>query len=124
MPKKESHGFASHKTVWGTVSEAAVIAGDDSAPSRDAACMQCFLISKRCLRRQQVDKGSCAWAAVHVWGFQDAPVSWHGAMHGHGPMLGGENDYTVLLLPGGQYVLYVAAGEGDHFSSIGAPENT
>jgi len=71
-----------------------------------------------------VDKVGCAWAAVHVWGFQDAPVSWHGAVHGHGPMLGGENDYTVLLLPGGQYVLYVAAGEGDHFSSIGAPENT
>lgn len=63
------------------------------------------------------------WAAVHVWGFLHAPVSWHAARHGHGPMLGGENDCTLLLLPGDQYVLYVAAGEGDHFGSIGGHEN-
>ena len=73
------------------------------------------------MRRQQVNRAGYAWAAVHVWGFQDTPVSWHGACHGHGPLLGGEDDYTVLLLPGDQYVLYVAAGEGDHFSSIASP---
>ena len=63
----------------------------------------------------------CEWAAVHVWGFRDAPVSWHGARHGRGPLLGGENDFTLLLLPRDQYVLFIAAGEGDGFSRI-SPE--
>lgn len=70
-------------------------------------------------RREHVNGAGGAWAAVHVWGFPDAPVSWHGAPHGRGPILGGENDYTLLLLPGDQYVLFVAAGEGDSFGSIG-----
>ena len=60
----------------------------------------------------------CEWAAVHVWGFQDAPVSWHGARHGRGPLLGGENHFTLLLLPRDQYVLFIAAGEGGGFSRI------
>ncbi len=93
-----------------------------SALTWDVHNVEHALRQTRCCCRQQVNAAGYAWAAVHVWGFRDAPVSWHGARHGHGPLLGGENDYTVLLLPGDQYVLYVAAGEGDHFSSIGAPE--
>ena len=29
----------------------------------------------------QVKAGKCAWAAVSVWGFEDAPVSWGRAEH-------------------------------------------
>ena len=51
------------------------------------------------------------WVALTVWGFDDAPVSWgtheHFAHHG-----APENDYTLLLLPGGRCaVLYALSAE-------------
>lgn len=68
------------------------------------------------LCRDEVSRGACPWAAVMVWGFVDAPVSWQGAEHGRGPIMGGENDYILLVLPEDQYVLFVSAGEGDSFA--------
>jgi hypothetical protein len=52
-----------------------------------------------------------------VWGFADAPVSWHGAEHARPGIVGGENDCMVLVLPGAEeYMILVSAGEGDGFS--------
>ncbi len=53
-------------------------------------------------------------------GFADAPVSWGGAEHGRatGDGGGGENDYSVVLLPGGQYALFVASGAADGFTKL------
>ncbi|KAK9830976.1 hypothetical protein WJX81_004532 [Elliptochloris bilobata] len=61
---------------------------------------------------------ACPWAAVSVWGFEDAPVSWGGAEHGRSALGGGENDYHVLLLLGEQYALFVAAGAADGFTKF------
>ena len=70
------------------------------------------------LCRQAVQGGACPWAAVWVWGFADAPSSWHGVEHGRGALMGGENDFVVLVLPDGHYTLFVKAGEGAGFTKI------
>lgn len=51
-------------------------------------------------------------------GFEDAPVSWGGAEHGRAVLGGGggENDYHIVLLPGEQYAVFVAAGAADCFT--------
>ena len=51
-----------------------------------------------------VAHGKVPWAALTVWGFADAPVSWGLEEHhfGHG---GAENDYTLVLLPAGRWLL-------------------
>jgi len=51
------------------------------------------------------------WAAVHVWGFADSPVSWTGKDHGY--LAGGDNDYTLLLLPHGRAVTFTCVGTHD-----------
>ncbi|KAK9324520.1 ribonuclease P 40kDa subunit-domain-containing protein [Lipomyces orientalis] len=38
-----------------------------------------------------------SWAAITVYGFQDAPVSW--ASDEHSYLIGGENDYTIVIKP-------------------------
>lgn len=93
--------------------------------SADMTCLQwegllpaCSITDAITLCRKEVGCGACPWAAVHVWGFVDAPVSWQGTEHGCGPVMGGENDYVVLLLPDDQYVLFVSAGEGDGFANF------
>ena len=51
-----------------------------------------------------VERGAVPWAALSVWGFADAPVSW--GLQEHRFTLGGaENDYVVVVLPGGRCVL-------------------
>ncbi len=70
------------------------------------------------LCREAVQTGACPWAAACVWGFADAPTSWHGVEHGRGSLMGGENDYLVLVLPDGQYVLFVMVGEGAGYTKI------
>lgn len=53
-------------------------------------------------------------------GFEDAPVSWAGAEHGRSVLGGGagENYYHVVLLPGEQYAVFVAAGAADCFTKF------
>lgn len=55
-----------------------------------------------------VERGELAWAALTVWGFVDAPVSW-GLKEHQFALTGAENDYTVVLLPGGRCLLRLAA---------------
>ena len=56
------------------------------------------------------------WAALSVWGFADAPVSWGLREHGHDHR-GSENDYSVIVLPaaaegaGVRFALLLARGE-------------
>lgn len=76
----------------------------------------CSIMEAITFCRDEVARGVCPWAAVSVWGFVDAPLSWQGTEHGRGPGMGGENDYILLVLPGDQYVLFVSAGEGDGFA--------
>ncbi|KAJ8098256.1 ribonuclease P 40kDa subunit-domain-containing protein [Lipomyces tetrasporus] len=38
-----------------------------------------------------------SWAAITVYGFQDAPVSW--ASDEHSYLISGENDYTIVIKP-------------------------
>eukprot|EP00897_Mesotaenium_endlicherianum_P008162 jgi/Mesen1/7374/ME000382S06572 len=61
--------------------------------------------------RLAVDSGQCPFAAVNVWGFADAPVSWAGAEHGY--LRGGENDYSFVIFPGGRYLVFSASGASD-----------
>ena len=54
-----------------------------------------------------VERGDVPWAALTVWGFADAPVSW--GLQEHRFTLGGaENDYVVVVLPGGRCLLRYA----------------
>lgn len=78
----------------------------------------CSIADALQLCRDAVGSGRSPWAATLVWGFADAPTSWHGAAHNRGALAGGENDYMVLVLPGGQYVLFVMAGQGDGFTKV------
>ncbi len=67
--------------------------------------------------REQVKKGRSPWAAVMVWGFADAPILWQGTEYERCGIMSGENNYMVLILPGGEeYIIMVSAGEGDDFA--------
>ncbi|KAL6073530.1 Ribonuclease P protein subunit p40 [Balamuthia mandrillaris] len=66
------------------------------------------------LARKHVREGIVPFAIVSVWGFQDSPVSW--GKHQHSFLYGGENDYTFVVLPHEQYLLYLATGTFDTFS--------
>lgn len=54
------------------------------------------------IRAYLSDGGSNApWAALSVWGFEDAPVSWR--TNEHGWFLSGDNHYQVVLFRTGQF---------------------
>ncbi|TPX67249.1 hypothetical protein SpCBS45565_g03965 [Spizellomyces sp. 'palustris'] len=53
------------------------------------------------------------WAAILVWGFRDAPVSWREEDHGY--FLGGENDYVLVFRGEQQCISYQAVGTYDGF---------
>ncbi|KXZ49674.1 hypothetical protein GPECTOR_20g531 [Gonium pectorale] len=57
-----------------------------------------------------VGEGRLPWAAVHVWGFADAPVAWAGLEHGAAWGGAGESGYTAVLLPGGDYCVFRPLG--------------
>ncbi|KAK9345347.1 ribonuclease P 40kDa subunit-domain-containing protein [Lipomyces starkeyi] len=63
-------------------------------------CIEGFLTSK--MTKQIFDDlliylPATSWAAMTVYGFQDAPVSW--ASDEHSYLIGGENDYTIVIRP-------------------------
>lgn len=67
--------------------------------------------------KQAVDSvsvGGMPWAAVMVWGFRDAPVSWRREEHGY--LTGGENDYLVVFKPNNRCLVFQALGSNDGFS--------
>lgn len=51
------------------------------------------------------------WVAVSVWGFEDSPISWYPSEHGS--YLWGDNHYTVLLFPDGNYWTMTSLGSHD-----------
>ena len=58
--------------------------------------------------REYLEKESAlSWAAVSVWGFEDAPVSWKNNEHGW--LCSGDNHYSLVLFRTGQFW---------HFSSM------
>lgn len=73
-----------------------------------------FISKQIALLKTQLDSGEIPWALVMVWGFEDTPLSWKECQHYF--QLSGENDYTILLLPGGNYIMYAAVGPHDEFS--------
>ncbi|XP_044075576.1 ribonuclease P protein subunit p40 isoform X2 [Siniperca chuatsi] len=52
-----------------------------------------------------------SWASLTVHGFVDSPVSWGGSEHG--VLRGGENFYSLLMLPDHTYHLHLATGAHD-----------
>jgi len=88
----------------------------------DARCVAEWICCHACL---QIFISRCSKLTLTIFvllrrGFGDAPVSWRGAEHGRATCDGGggENDYSVVLLPGGQYVLFVASGAADGFTKF------
>ncbi|KAF1315679.1 Ribonuclease p protein subunit p40, partial [Globisporangium splendens] len=82
------------------------------------------LIASEFCRKNVVEKaahavksGKVAWAAVMVWGFPDALVSWKQKegrqTREHGYLVNGTNHYTILLLPNEEYFLLQSLGAHD-----------
>ncbi len=53
------------------------------------------------------------WAAVHVWGFADAPVAWQGLEHAPAWDGAGESAYTVLFMSEGDFCVFKALGPNE-----------
>ncbi|DBB08408.1 TPA: hypothetical protein ACH3X3_008561 [Trebouxia sp. C0006] len=70
------------------------------------------------LGQQLVHEGKCPWAIVSAWGFKGQPISWIGAPPNSASSVDGENDYSIVILPDGQYMLLVASGSGDSFQTV------
>ena len=68
--------------------------------------------------QQLVAEGHCPWAILSVWGFTGQPISWLGSLVNSPENAGGENDYSIVVLPQKQYMLMVASGQGDSFQTI------
>ncbi|CAG8786909.1 5735_t:CDS:2, partial [Racocetra persica] len=62
----------------------------------------------------QFKSSNIPWVALSVWGFKDSPISWK--KHEHGHFMSGENHYSFLLWPDGEYILYQALGAYDSYS--------
>ena len=58
-----------------------------------------------------MQRDNCPWVAVAVWGCNDSPVAWNCTPQPTGALGGGDNDYVMLMLPMGQYVVF-AVGDG------------
>ncbi len=48
--------------------------------------------------RAQLQALALPWAAVTVWGFRDAALTFNAAEHGH--LVSGDNQYTIVVFPG------------------------
>ena len=72
-----------------------------------------FVMNQLTFAREKVNSGEWPWAAVSVWGFDDAPVSWKEFEHFFG--MSGENDFLFLVLPNNDYVLYQIVNKEDEF---------
>jgi len=70
------------------------------------------------LGQQLVHEGRCPWAIVSAWGFKGQPISWIGASPNSASSIDGENDYSIVILPDGQYMLLIASGSGDSFQTV------
>ncbi|KAL1919763.1 uncharacterized protein VTP21DRAFT_1694 [Calcarisporiella thermophila] len=54
------------------------------------------------------------WISINIWGFKDSPFSWRGSEHGY--LVNGENNYSIMLLPREDYVIFQQLGAYDTFS--------
>eukprot|EP00128_Syssomonas_multiformis_P010546 Colp12_sorted_trinity150504_noHs@20618 len=64
--------------------------------------------------RASVNAGLVPWAAMTVWGFRDAPVTWDLELHGR--LIGGGVSYTFVCFPGDDYWLIQSLGTYDTYS--------
>ena len=65
-----------------------------------------------------VCSGSCPWAIVSVWGMTDQPVSWLDTPPNKSMPMEAQNDYSICILPGNEYILMVASGNADTFRTV------
>lgn len=72
-------------------------------------CFTWSLISvhRECLASDE----TLPWAAVSVWGFEDAPVSWK--LNEHGWYQSGDNHYNIIVFRTGQYWILTALATHD-----------
>ena len=68
--------------------------------------------------QQLVAEGRCPWAILSVWGIMGQPVSWMGSPVNADERGGGENDYSIVILPQKEYMLMIASGQGDSFQTL------
>ncbi|PRP86932.1 RNase P protein subunit [Planoprotostelium fungivorum] len=64
--------------------------------------------------RDLIDRGAAPFAVISVWGFLKSPISWNECRHSD--VFCGENDYAIILLPNGKYVIFTALGDRDVYS--------
>mmetsp|Transcript_18541 Transcript_18541/g.25999 ORF Transcript_18541/g.25999 Transcript_18541/m.25999 type:complete len:376 (+) Transcript_18541:128-1255(+) len=65
--------------------------------------------------RAMVDSKKIPFGVISMWGFNDSPVSWN--ENSHGVLIHSENDYSLVILPGGIYWKYIAMGPQDTFTT-------
>ena len=81
---------------------------------------QAVLLAQGLLQHNQLP-----WAAITVAGYSQGPVAWTVPHKGQAcapcSLYGGDNIFTILLLPGGQHTLFVASSDGSFqgFSGVG-----
>ncbi|KAI9096134.1 ribonuclease P 40kDa subunit-domain-containing protein [Phlyctochytrium arcticum] len=63
------------------------------------------------LVKEHIAQHNLPWAALMVWGFRDAPISWRGTDHGF--HMGGENDYILVFGASGKHLTFQAMGAHD-----------
>ena len=62
-------------------------------------------------RKHLEEQTDLPWAALTVWGFEDAPVSWKSNEHGW--LCSGDNGYTLVLFRSGHYWLLTSLASHD-----------
>ena len=68
--------------------------------------------------QEQVAKQLCPWAILSVWGYTDQPMPWLGCPPSSGLVTEKANDYSIVVLPDMQYILFVASSSGDTFQTV------
>ena len=89
------------------------VSAEDSATQTGAAMQvrKAVLLAQGLLQPYQLP-----WVALTVAGYSQCPVAWTVPRKGQAcapcSLYGGDNLFTILLLPGGQYILFVASSDG------------
>lgn len=68
--------------------------------------------------KEHVVQKLCPWAVVSVWGYVGQPITWLDSPPSTGLLTERENDYSIVVLPNDQYILFVVSGSGDSFQTV------